>query len=876
MTPGNFGSLSLWVGLIASLLTMGAYVVACLKAESNVAFRRAGRVFYTLTALSVLTAFATLGWIVYNHQYQYSYAFEHTDNSLGMTHDFLHNWLRVAASWSGQEGSFLLWAMWTALIGFLVFARAGKYESRVMPCFVSVLTFLCGILIWQSPFLRFLATHPNRQEWPGVPLDGAGLNASLQNYWMTIHPPTIFFGFASLAVPYAYALAALIWQDYRGWTGRVMPYALLTSATLGLGLFMGGYWAYETQGWHGFWAWDPVENASFFPWLAITALVHGLVVQKSRGGMARTNTFLGLFAFWLFLVGTFITRSGALASKDAAGQLMSVHAFDNISKSGLFLMEAMLAVYGLAGLVMWLVRLAKMPSRPTTGETLVSRDAAFFFSILLMIVACVVVTLGTTTPLFLGWAHRPPAQPGPPFYNKVMLPLTLLVALLLGGVPWLAWKKTDPEKFLRKLMLPWFAMLIFGFAMIFWVQGAERAVTAATDPKEMALTLHAWINPQIQRMAVVSLASLGLLAALSNAMLAYRIFRVKPLNAGGWLAHVGIGLLIIGVIVSNTYERTTRFVLLQNDAPHEAFGYHFSYERMTGTPMAVRPLNPEYDKANSVEIRVAPPGVDDGSKSNGSGDGGPKTFTIHPRWFVSKMLGMDETQFEKMRWPDITHYLGHDLYVGFANDPEYEWPTDDPTGERAGIILRPREKRKLGPYTIGYYDSTMVPQQLFQVTLAIVGEDGKPVIAEPQIKFIDGQMVASNIIVPEFKDAEGNPGVIYLDRLQPGTHEATLRVNLPGYAGRWAIPLEVTFKPWVNLVWTGVLITVAGTLLAMIRRLLESRRADDDKSGSSGISKPEDDFSEPWELPEPGVVAPAMPIAVSSPALSRKRSKATT
>src|SRR5207244_8670303 len=136
------------------------------------------------------------------------------------------------------------------------------------------------------------------------------------------------------------------------------------------------------HGWQGFWAWDPVENTSLFPWLAITGLVHGSVVQKSRGGMARTNTFLGILAFWLFLVGTFLTRSGALASKGADGQLLSVHAFDNIGKSALQLMAAMVIVYGTAGLVLWLLRLRSMPGRPTAGDTPVSRDFAFILAIL--------------------------------------------------------------------------------------------------------------------------------------------------------------------------------------------------------------------------------------------------------------------------------------------------------------------------------------------------------------------------------------------------------------------------------------------------------------------------------------------------------------
>ncbi len=310
MKPGQLGGAMLWVGIVAAILTMVAYGVSLTRPKSR-KLLWAARLLYGLSAVSLLTAFASLATIVYNRQYQYLYAFEHTGNDL-------HTWYRFAATWSGQEGSFLLWGSWTAIIGFLVLAKAGRYEARVTPFFVSILAFLCAILIKQSPF--GLVPPPTAADYAAFPglhypaLDGQGLNPSLQNYWMTIHPPTIFFGFASLAVPFCYAVAALLWKDYDGWTPRVMPYALLSCATLGLGLFMGGYWAYETQGWHGFWGWDPVENASFFPWLAITALVHGLVVQKSRGGMGRTNTFLGLFAFSLFLLGTLLTRSGALAS----------------------------------------------------------------------------------------------------------------------------------------------------------------------------------------------------------------------------------------------------------------------------------------------------------------------------------------------------------------------------------------------------------------------------------------------------------------------------------------------------------------------------------------------------------------------------------
>jgi cytochrome c-type biogenesis protein CcmF len=298
MWLGVAGTTALWACLIGSFLTMAAYGLSLIRP----AYRKPlilGRTMYSITALAMLAAFALLGAVVYSKTvggvYRYDYAFSHTSNDL-------QGFYRLAATWSGQEGSFLLWGAWTAIIGFLVFAKAGKYEGRVMPFFVTILTFLAAILLLQSPFKLIpglspeeLAKHPGFLQFPR---DGQGLNPSLQNYWMTIHPPTIFFGFASLAVPYCYAVAALIWKDYEDWTPRIMPYALLTCLTLGIGLFMGGYWAYETQGWHGFWAWDPVENASFFPWLAITALVHGLVVQKDRGGMAKTTTSVSGCSCW--------------------------------------------------------------------------------------------------------------------------------------------------------------------------------------------------------------------------------------------------------------------------------------------------------------------------------------------------------------------------------------------------------------------------------------------------------------------------------------------------------------------------------------------------------------------------------------------------
>ena len=834
--PGMLGKIALVVALIASIATISSYVFALFRKSNNKPILL-GRSFYALTAVCMLTTFGLLMAIVYGYHFEYQYAAEHT--GVGMI-----KWYRLAATWSGQEGSFLLWAGWTSLLGFLVFIKAGKYEARVMPFYVSVLGMLAAILIKQSPFIMLAApTHAQllaNPDWHFPPLDGRGLNPSLQNYWMTIHPPTIFFGFSSLLVPFCYAVAALIWRDYKDWTTRVMPYALLSCGTLGIGLFMGGYWAYETQGWHGFWGWDPVENASFFPWLAVLALVHGLVVQKSRGGMARTNTFLGILAFWLFLLGTFMTRSGILVD-------VSVHAFGLMERSGIILLVALMVVYGLVGFGLWLFRFFDMPGRKTTGDTLVSRDFAFFLGVTLMILACAFVAMGTTAPLGQKLMHKTLSAPQPAFYNKSMMPIAIMAGLLLGCVPWLAWRKTDPDTFLRKLIAPWLLMVLFGTLMLFWVIAAERASVAARDMTDEATlsTMRAWINPGLQRVTVILLASVGFLAMLSNAALAARVFRSKPLAAGGWLAHVGIGVLMIGVIISNTYERTERVDLIQGFPAKAAFGYQFEFEKMTAKPPDQWPIDPDYIKNNAVQLRVTPP------ESEGKQEDGTRTFLISPRWFVYNLATSHfEDETEAIRWPDIRRYVGHDLYVGLAANPEFVFIDPDSPNMRQHISLAPKQKIQFGQYTIGYFDHSGEPGKFMGVRLAILKPDGTPVEVDPKILIGQdekgGHLDAIDYAVPELRDEHGVPGVARLDKLDPGTYNADISLSLPGTntTGVWVVHAEVTYKPWVNLVWAGVLIAVCGIFLAGVNRSLEARKISDGPAAGKGASASKSTASE--------------------------------
>lgn len=867
MTVGTLGRFFIWSGAISGIAAIVAYLLFLARPPSN-GRKWAARGLYGLTTASILAVFACIGWLMQTKQYNYVYVFDNVSNDMNPLY-------RFAGVWAAQEGSFLLWAAMTAVIGVFVALKAGKYEARIMPFFIPIMVVICAMLLDKEHNMFKIIPAPTPADYaqnPGLiwpPGDGKGLNPSLQNYWMRIHPPTIFFGFASLLVPYVYAIAALIWKDYDKWTPRVMPYALLSCATLGLGLFMGGYWAYETQGWHGFWAWDPVENVSFFPWLAITALVHGLVVQKVRGGMARANTFLGIFSFSLFLLGTFITRSGVL--KDA-----SVHAFVEASHHIYIVMLVIVGVYFFAGIGLWLARYRSMPRRSTFGDTLISRDFASYVSVLLMIVACILVAIATTQPVWGKWLHQNTAAPEQAIYNRFMYFPTLLAAVFMGFTPWVAWRKTNPDAFLRKLFVPWMITIVFGFALVVWVLGAENAMNAVHDKNNLdqVQTMQAWLgspnNLRIQRMAVIALASMGFFAALSNSMLAYRVLRAKPLAAGGWIAHVGMGVLILGTIISNTYERTEQITLEQGKVTKTNEGYRFEFEKMTGKPMPGRPMNPDYDFDNAVQIRVTPP-------KGTAGSDGSKTFLVEPRWFVYNKQFAQEKDFKPMMWPHIQKSLGHDLYVGIAAEPQYGWPSEDgilrlfPSegDEQPGFTFQEKEKKTIGDYRVGYYEAAIQPQKAFQVRLVMVKADAAttPQAADvyealPSIRFIGGQPINTNMEIPNLTLADGSPAVAILDNIQPGTREARLRLVLPGREGKWLIPIAITYKPGVNIVWTGVLIAVGGTLLSMLRRSKENRKYKDTDPPATNDGLKETEL-EAWDRDVAPTPLPAAPIVLT-------------
>ena len=373
------GAVALWCALAFALSSLWGYSMVLRGDAAALTFARRAYGFY---AVAIVFAALLLILLLALRDFRIDYVFRYSGLDLPMHYQF-------AAFWAGQQGSFMIWLLWGSLLGLLVQRTAGRSEPAVMGFYTLTLLGLIFILVRQNPFAMRL----------DAPLDGQGLNPLLQDDWMVIHPPIMFIGFALSAVPFSFAMAALWTRRYDDWAARAFPWALGGFLVLGTAILMGGYWAYTVLGWGGYWGWDPVENASFVPWLFGTVLIHGLHLERSRGRYRRANFVLATLVFLSVLYGTFLTRSGVLAD-------FSVHSFVDLGLSG-WLVGILGFFLLLSG---WLLatRLRQVPTAANEDPVL-SRGTFMVLATITVGLAALVILAGT-----LGAAPHPlHGQPGP-------------------------------------------------------------------------------------------------------------------------------------------------------------------------------------------------------------------------------------------------------------------------------------------------------------------------------------------------------------------------------------------------------------------------------------------------------------------------------
>jgi cytochrome c-type biogenesis protein CcmF len=474
-----------------------------------------------------------------NHDFSVAYVARNSNSGLPL-------YYRIAAAWGAHEGSMLLWSWilgaWTLAVTIFSRSLTDEFLARVLGVMglisVGILLF---ILFTSNPFERLVP----------APLDGNDLNPLLQDIGMTMHPPMLYMGYVGLSVAFSFAMAALLGGSLdSAWARWSRPWTLVAWVFLTVGITLGSWWAYYELGWGGWWFWDPVENASFMPWLVATALVHSLAVTEKRGAFKPWTVLLAIFAFSLSLLGTFLVRSGVLTS---------VHAFASDPARGLFILIFLAVVVG-SSLLLYAFRVPAV--RDNAHYHFLSKENLLLLNNVLLVTAAASVLLGTLYPLVLDALKLGKISVGPPYFSSVFSPLMAPVFLLAGVAPLFAWRQASLRKVFRPLRYVWIACLSLG--VLFTAALFNPVTIVAVTGVSMALWLFA-----------TSMLTLYSRVRLRTSLLAG--LRAQSRSVYGMtLAHTGLAVFLLGVVLSSQYseEKTVRL------APGEAVtlnGYRFQF-----------------------------------------------------------------------------------------------------------------------------------------------------------------------------------------------------------------------------------------------------------------------------------------------------------
>ncbi len=828
------GSIALALTFTASLAGMVLYALA---ARGRVELTQAARRCTQLALLGMFVACATLLYYIFNYHFEINYVYEHASRKLS-------KFLLFSTFYASQEGSFMLWGLWTAIIAvfLLDYARRQRYEAHVMAIYLSVLVFISLMLIAKSPFETIYAAHPGEAAKGFIPADGKGLNPSLENLWIVIHPPMLFLGFSLLAVPFAFALAGLIKRDYQGWVVTSMPWTLGAAMVLGFGIILGGFWAYETLGWGGYWAWDPVENASLLPWLVTVAAAHTMLTQKRTGGLIRTNIALTLLAYALVLYGSFLTRSGVLGEA-------SVHSFADPGYLAFTMLVCALGVFILVPFSIFLWRWKEM-SGFTQDYKILSRETGLSIASALLGASALVVFIGTSAPLVQKKVETD-------FYNNLHIPLIIVLLVVNALSLLLKWRQSSWNDLVKKSLSAFIATIVFTAAIVLLgVHDVRFALISASA--FFALYVNVELGWKILRghwgvsfdrssptsqdylrrlgTALGITLILGVLSLLIGTAGDYNLFEPAigqfwPYFAilfavllvvfvlagypkfvfdtkflGAYVAHIGLAVFVLGVVASAGYTKK-EIVRLPIRKPVPAFGGKY-----TLTFQGIDPVDTVNEHTYWL-IKIA-------DKNGYAGTARPLSFFTDFNQRQSPILN-----------PGIVKYASRDLYFTLMASEEEGGIPKDTLGKLQEITaLDGKLRLRFINFDFPQSERTkMMSQQPFHVTATAVAYTAN----FPNGDTLVLGMTQNPVTGESAKDDDTIPGTkfhvqlfqLMPDMQNPANSKVVLRVfdvdHLPSPPTE-VITIEAFIKPYINLVWAGIITLVIGFGFSVIRRRREA------------------------------------------------------
>lgn len=795
--PGKLGQFFIILSFVTALFSSFTYFLTEYKKDDS--YKTLARISFYIHSISIIGIIVSLAYIIGNHLFEYHYAWAHSSKSLPTEYV-------VSCFWEGQEGSFLLWAFWQMVLSWFILKKGGKWEASVLSIVLLSQVFITSMLLGVNVFGQGIGSSPfillrealqapifQRADYLSLIQDGNGLNPLLQNYWMVIHPPTLFLGFASMVIPFAFALAGVWKRDYDGWMKPALPWSLFAVMILGTGIIMGSFWAYEALNFGGFWAWDPVENASLIPWLTLIAAVHVMLAFKHSGHSYFTALFLVFISYVLVLYASFLTRSGILGNA-------SVHAFTDLGMSG------QLVIYILVFLILgvWLM-VRNWKSFPITkkDEDTYSREFWLFIGAIMLGVSCFQVILTTSIPVInkvFGTNVAPPTDVID-HYNKWQIPIAVLILIISGVAQFMKYKKSDGAKLLSNLIVSIVLSILFTALISYYGEFYRNA-------------------------PFMLLIFASVFTILANIRVLGEAFSGKIKLAGSAVAHIGFGFILLGALIAasksevisinNTgfsygkefNEKNTREnILLWKDEPTKMSNYLVTYlGDTTIAPNTFYEVNyKELDKTGKV--------IDE--------------FTLFPNAQVNPKMGLIAS-------PDTRHYMLHDVYTHVSSVPLKEEEHEDHEGHSDDENY---QEPKTLTFSIG--DSISVDND---VIILKALKNNVPV-KDLKLEKNDISVGAELVVISNNNTYEVQPVYIIKNNIPfdlPKSIEAAGmkfrfakidpqagKIDIVFYKKKptqrdYVIMKAIVF-PFINLLWGGTIIMVIGFLISIVRRIKEMK-----------------------------------------------------
>ena len=806
LVPGKIGHFFILLSLISSLAASFSYfkVVQQKNTDGASQWKKLARIFFITEAISVFCIFGIIFYIVSNHLFEYKYAWQHSSKALEPKY-------LLAAIWEGQEGSFLLWSIWHCVLGLIIIRREKEWEAPVMTVVSFAQVFLAtmvagitvfGLKIGSNPFVLLKNEVPgeifSRPDYLNFIVDGNDLNPLLQNYWMVIHPPVLFLGFASTLIPFAFAMSGLWTKRFGDWAKSALPWALFSGGILSLGVMMGAAWAYESLTFGGYWAWDPVENASLVPWMVLVSGIHCLLIYRHTGHSLRATYFFLILSFLLVLYSTYLTRSGDL-------QDTSVHSFTGEGITRRHLQTFVLAFF-LPSLFLFFRNYKKIPHIVKEEETS-SREFWMFIGSLVLFLSAASIIIMTSIPvfnklaaLFTGKDKLIKAlafgEESAFAYNRIQVFVAVVIGLLTAFTMYLKYKNTARE-FIKRLIGPSIAAIIIA-ALILGFGGIDYR------DHGMGYLIAIWMALTAAVYAVIANASYIWLGVKGNIQ-----------RAGGSIAHVGFGLLLAGILISSSKKEILSYntsgipVFFGSDSK-ENMGENLTLVKGVRTDMGKYWVTYKSDSAHPkkplwfyhVEFEAK------NSKDK---------FTLTPNAFVN-YKGNEGL----MANPDSRHYWDHDVFTYITSLPDPEKNKDTSSFKTETIAVGDTLFYSKGFIVLEQLTSKdHIPQSGFDpmdsasvASIKVHAKTGSEYTMETLLVNKSGNILVS----PDTITAENL--IVQLQRVSGNTAELGIKESntIMQY-----LTLKAYKFPFINLVWMGTLIMVTGFFIAMFRRIQTNR-----------------------------------------------------